>query len=245
MNNSRVTLILLFIVFFVLGNEIYAQPTESNHNNFNPSNKFTVYLFTTYVSSSEVQNNLDSPDPIERAALTDINGGFGFGSEFEIKPSFLKIDLVYYLCIEYLHLDQQGIQYEYSDGSTIFDYQARDKFTIFPVELGIKWPLPVGTNDFKIYIGGGGGIYFGSHTRYVNNLTSQTISLTPGFSLNVLVGLDYYIAKNIAANTELKFRDAAFDTKSKYNYITSMPNPFSTRLIVDGVRVSAGFKYDF
>ncbi len=245
MNHSKVTLILLLIVSFSLGKIIFAQPTENDHNNFNPSKKFSVYLFSTYVSSAEVQNNIDSPDPIERAALTDIRGGFGFGSEFDIKPSFLNIDLVYYFSLEYLHINQEGIQYEYINGTNIVNYQARDKFSILPIELGIKWPLPVGTNNFKIYIGGGGGVYIGTHTRYVDNLTSQTTRLTPGFSLNVLAGLNYYIAKNIAANIELKFRDAAFDTQSKYNYITSLPNPFSTRVIVDGVRVSAGFKYDF
>ena len=69
--------------------------------------------------------------------------------------------------------------------------------------------------------------------------------MTPGFSLNVLTGVDYYVGKNLAANVELKFRDAAFDTQSKYNYITTLPNPFTTRLIADGVRITAGIKYDF
>lgn len=240
--------VITSLVFFLstgLWNMSYSQLKENNSKYFDPSKKFTIYAFSTYVSSASIQNSLDSPDPIERAGLTDIRGGFGFGTEFDYKPGLLNLDLVYYFSVEYFHLDQSGIQYQYTDGINIFDYSARDKFTVIPVELGIKWPLPVGTDNFKIYIGGGGGIYAGTHTRYVDNLTSQTIKMTPGFSLNVLTGVDYYLEKNLAASIELKFRDAAFDTKSKYNYITTLPNPFTTRLIADGVRVTAGIKYDF
>ncbi|MFI5144473.1 MAG: hypothetical protein ACHQJ4_02650 [Ignavibacteria bacterium] len=240
-----VSISLLFFLSAGMWNMPYSQLKESNGRDYDPSKKFTIYAFSTYVSSATVQNNLDSPDPIERAGLTDISGGFGFGTEFDFKPIILNLDLVYYLSVEYLHLDQSGIQYEYSDGINIYDYTARDKFTIVPLELGIKWPLPVGTDNFKIYIGGGGGIYVGTHTRYVDNISSQTYKMTPGFSLNVMTGVDYYVGKNLAASIELKFRDAAFDTYSKYNYITTLPNPFTTRLIADGVRVTAGIKYDF
>ena len=143
---------LISILLFILSGSrfiLYSQMIDNNHKFFDPAKKFTIYAYSSYVSSSSVQNNLDSPDPIERAGLTDINGGFGFGSELDFKPGLLNLDLIYYLSIEYLHLDQSGIQYEYSDGVNVFDYTARDKFTVIPLELGIKWPLPIGSDNFK------------------------------------------------------------------------------------------------
>jgi outer membrane protein W len=223
----------------------YSQVKEKENKFFDQSKKFTAYVFASYISSAEVQNNLDSSDPIERASLTNINGGFGFGLEFNFRPNFLNLDLDYYISSDYVRLNQKDIIYQYFNGTDIVIYRAHDIFTVIPIEFGIKWPLPVSSENFKIYIGGGAGFYFGSHTRFVDSLTSTTTNLKPGFSLNISAGLDYYIGKNLAANIELKFRDASFDTESKYNYITSLRNPFSTRLIVDGVRVSSGLKYNF
>ena len=37
-----------------------------------------------------------------------------------------------------------------------------EEYSLIPVEAGLKWNLPVSTNSFKIYIGGGAGIYFGN-----------------------------------------------------------------------------------
>ena len=124
---------------------------------------------------------------------------------------------------------------------------------MIPLELGIKWLLPVSTDNFKLYIGGGGGIYFGDRTRTMQNLVSSNIEKTPGFSLNILSGIGYYIARNISVNFELKFREASFDIESKYNSNIiningtqySITTPFYTRFNVDGVRISAGLKYQF
>ena len=236
-------LFLVFLLLFV--NYSRTQIKENENRFFDPSKKFTLVLYSTYVSSAEVQNNLNSSDQIERAVLTDLKGGFGFGFELDYKPSLFNLDLIYYISTDYLKLDQKDIVYQYYNGVNIITYKANDKFILIPAELGIKWPLPVSTDKFRIYIGGGAGLYLGNHTRNVDNLTSQKTRSKPGFSLNILAGLDYYLEKNIAAGIELKFREASFDTESKYNYITTMPNQFATRLIVDGVRVSAGLKYNF
>lgn len=232
------------LIFFMVINTI-AQNKEFDHKNYDPAKKFSIYLSGTYVSSAEVQNELNSSDPIERNALTDLKGGFGFGAQVDYKPNFFNLDIIYYISTDYLKLDQSNINYQYFDGINIVRYQARDKFTLIPAEFGIKWLLPVGTDNFKIYIGGGTGFYFGTHTRYVNDLTSSTTGMKPGFSMNVLAGMDYYLSPNLAANLELKFRDAAFDINGKYNSTTSLQNPFSLRLLVDGVRVSTGIKYNF
>ncbi len=233
---------LTIVLFF--SNPSYSQ-VQNNSAKFDPTKKFTFNIFATYISSAEVQNNLNSSDPIERAAFTDLTGGFGYGFELDYRPSFLNLDLIYYLTSDILILNQKGVIYQYFNGTNIITYSSDEKFTLIPAEFGIKWPLPVGTDNFKIYIGGGAGFYFGNHTRQTNGMTSEMTSMKPGFSLNILAGIDFYIAKNFAVNTELKFREANYDTESKYNSITTLPNPFSTRIIVDGVRVAAGLKYNF
>jgi opacity protein-like surface antigen len=133
------------------------------------------------------------------------------------------------------------------------DIGISEQFTVIPVEFGVKWNLPIGSDNWKIYIGGGGGVYFGKETRSILYLQSSQISSKPDFSLNILSGVDYYLDKNFSANLELKFREAAFDSESRFSSSTvtvngsefQLENPFYSRFIADGVRVSLGFKYYF
>lgn len=218
-----------------------------------PSKRFAVAVYGMYVSSSELQNNPRSTDPFEKNAMIELDGGFGYGAEVQYNPGLFNTDIILYVSSEYLKIDQRDLVLDFIDGANRYTVGMREEFYMVPVEAGIKWPLPVGTDNFGIYIGGGAGMYFGDRTRTVINLSSSTIKRIPGFSLNVLAGLEYFAARNLSANLELKFREAYFDVESKFgsNIITingvqfQLTNPFYSRLLVDGVRISAGFKYHF
>jgi opacity protein-like surface antigen len=187
-----------------------------------------------------------SPDPVFRDLSVEMNATYGYGAELNYKPNIFNLDILFYLSAEYMKIEQDNSEYKVDNGFNISTFFVHEKFTLVPVELGIKWPLPVGTDNFKIYIGGGGGFYFGSHKRTYGSLESRPVENKPGFSLNILSGLEYYFMKNVSADFELKFREASFDTQGSYNKKQfQLPDPFYSRLIVDGVRVSAGFKYHF
>lgn len=223
---------------------IYPQSNGEEKRFYNPSKKFSFAVFGMYVSSAEVLNNINSRDPIERDTYDELSGTYGYGAELNYEPRLYNLDLVFYISSEYIKMKEE-VPYRVDNGINITTYKATEKFIMIPLEFGLKWPLPVSTENFKIYIGGGGGFYFGKHTRDILNLESQTLSVTPGFSLNILAGLEYYIARNLSANFEFKFREASFDVKGQYNKNTYLPEPFYTRFIADGTRLSAGFKYHF
>jgi hypothetical protein len=220
---------------------------------YDPGKRFSISLYGTYISSSQLLENPRSTNPFEKEAATELNSGYGYGAELNYSPPLFEPGLLFYLSAEYLKVNSDDLVLRLSDGVNKASVIVKEKFTLIPVELGIKWLLPVSTDNFKIYIGGGGGLYFGDRTRNMQNLVSTNITKTPGFSLNILSGLEYYVARNLSANFELKFREASFDVESKYNtdFINvngtqySITNPFYTRFNVDGVRISAGFKYQF
>lgn len=218
-----------------------------------PPKKLSIAVFGMYVSSSELQNNPHSANPIEKNAMIELSGGFGYGAEIGYNPRFFDTDIMFYVSSEYLRIDQRDLVLDFDDGTNHYTVGMREEFHMIPVEGGIKWPLPVSTDNFKIYIGGGAGVYFGDRKRTISYLQSTTINKIPGFSLNVLAGVEYFAARNISANLELKFREANFDVESKFNSNTiningvefELTNPFYSRLLIDGVRISAGFKYHF
>lgn len=236
----------LFLMYLMHPQLVFSQTELKNNNFYEPNKKYSVTLYGTYISSGEILNNIMSTDPILRDVSVDLNATYGYGFELNFKPQIFNLDLLFYLSAEFMKLDQNDLAYKVDNGFNISTYYVREKYTLIPVEMGIKWPLPVGTDNFKIYIGGGGGFYFGSHKRFYGNLESSPAENKPGFSLNILSGLEYYFMKNVSADFELKFREATFDTQGSYNKKQfQLPDPFYSRLIVDGVRVSAGVKYHF
>lgn len=254
MASSGYAHIFLIIVFIGLLNaDALNSQSKENTNYYDPAKKFSLAVFGTYISSAELQNNPRSTDPFARNASTDLTGGYGYGAELNYEPELFDLGLIFYVSAEYYRSRNNDLVFRLNNGENSTNVRINEDYSIIPIEAGIKWFLPVSTDNFKIYIGGGGGVYFGDRTRTLLNLTSYNIGKQAGFSLNILSGMEYYIARNLSANFELKFREASFETESAYssNSITvsgeeyPVENPFYTKFIVDGVRLSAGLKYQF
>jgi len=252
LSNSGHKFLIYIIIGFLYTIALNSQPKE-NTNYYDPAKKFSLAVFGTYISSAELQNNPRSTDPFARNANTDLTGGYGYGAELNFEPALFDLGLIFYVSSEYFRSRTNDIIIRLNNGENSTNVRVNEDYTIIPIEAGIKWFLPVSTDNFKIYIGGGGGIYLGDRTRTMVNLTSNNISKQAGFSLNILSGMEYYIARNLSANFELKFREANFEIESTYgsNSITVnggdylIESPFYTKFIVDGVRLSAGLKYQF
>jgi hypothetical protein len=232
---------------------LMAQTPDDGIRFYDPSKNFSVTVFGMYISSSGLQNNPLSADPYEKNAVIEMDGGFGYGGELTFNPRFYDTGILLYLSTEYIKINQDDLALYFDDETNHYVIGMREHLYMTPIEAGIKWPLPINTDLLHVYIGGGAGIYFGDRTRTISYLRSTTNYTRPGFSLNILAGMEYYVARNLSANFELKFREANFDVESKFNSNTidingvqfELTNPFYSRLLIDGVRISMGFNYHF
>lgn len=246
---SAVTLLIIVTGFA----DVYSQTPEKELTQLNRSKKFSVYIYGTYVSGAELQNSPRSTDPIERDATVEMRGGYGYGGEFLYDPGIYNVGIKFYVSSEYLKVNENDLEMVFDNGASTAKIRMNEQYTFVPLEFGLKWNLPVSSENLQIYIGGGAGVYFGDRKRRLGELQSETIFRKADFSLNILSGLEYFAARNLSADLELKFREASFDVESKFNKNeieinnTSYPliNPFYSRIIVDGVRISLGFKYHF
>lgn len=215
--------------------------------------RFSIALFGTYVSSAELMDNINSPIPFLRDASVELTGGYGYGAEITYNPSIEGFDVLFYLSSEYLNIEDDELLYRLDQDTISANVRFTEQFKMIPLEGGIKWNLPVSSEKIKIYIGGGAGIYFGERNRKLGPIRTTNISRKPGFSMNVLAGGDYFFAGNLSLNFEFKFREASFDSEEDFgtDMITvngnsfMLENPIYSRIIVDGVRLSAGIKYHF
>jgi len=216
---------------------------------FDPLKRFSLKISGTYISSTELQNNINSANQIERDASAEMDGGFGYGAELTFDPRLGNSEIYFYISSEYFHHIQKDLYIRYYEDTNFFSINFEEQFYFIPLEAGIKWNLPVSGQNLKIYIGGGGGIYLGNRKRIVRGLTTTTNHLNPGYSINVLSGIDYYIARNMCASFEFKFREAYFEVESrfdtKYKTVFGFPNPITSRIVVNGTALSLGLKYSF
>ena len=228
---------------------VYSQNHGDNRIFFDPSKRFSLRISGTYISSSELQNNITSANPIERDASTELSGGFGYAAEFTFDPRFGSSGIRFFISSEYFYHKEDALFLRYYEDTVYYSVRFEENFFFLPVEAGIKWNLPVSGSNFKIYIGGGGGVYFGDRKRNVRGLESETNKVKPGFSVNVFSGFDYYIARNLSAAFEFKFRDAFFEVESKFGSgkypLYGMPNPLTSRISVNGTVITLGLKYNF
>lgn len=229
-------------------NEIKEQPF------FDAGKRFSISVYGTYLSSFELQNDVRSPDPIKREAVLELKGGYGYGAEFNYKPQVFDFDLIFFVSTEYIKSTDKELIFRLQNNDTDgVNVRMEETVQMIPFEAGVKWQLPVGSNSFKIFMGGGAGIYFGDRKRKIGNFATTTLDKIPGYSVNILAGIDVYVSRNISLTGMLKFREGYWDVQNKFEVdaftidgVTyPIENPFYSRLIADGVRLSLGLKYNF
>ncbi len=234
---------------------LFSQP-ESPHDDvrpYNGSGKFTLQVYAMYVSSAELQNNIKSNVSFIRDASIELNGGYGYGAEITYNPNITNFDVMFYISSEYLKVKDDELLLRFENDSASSSVRFTEEYNMIPLEAGVKWNLPVSTERFRIYIGGGAGMYFGNRTRYIGPYSTSPVSRKAGVSMNVLAGVEYFVQRNLSLDFEFKFREASFESQDRFSvdFVTingntySIDNPLYSRLLIDGTRVSIGLKYHF
>jgi hypothetical protein len=231
----------------ILSNPLFLSAQHHELPYYDKTKRFSILFYGTYVSSAELLDNIKSDIAFFRGASLETAGGYGYGGELTFNPEIYDVGIIFYVSSEYLKIkDDELIASKVIDDTTVIRGRFTEEFSIIPVEAGLKWSLPISTEKFKVFIGGGAGLYFGKRTRTVNRVSSTEVSSSPGFSLNVLSGMEYYIARNLSVDFQFKFREGSFDSESKFpQNVLIFDNTINSRIIIDGVRLSAGLKYNF
>lgn len=232
---------------------LYSQQRHEELTPFNGSGRLTLQVYATYVSAAELQNNIKSSVSFIRDASIELKGGYGYGAEVTYNPNISNFDVMFYFSSEFLKVKDDELLLRFENDSSSSVVRFTEEYNMIPFEAGLKWNLPVSTERFKIFIGGGAGIYFGNRKRSVGPYTTSAISRKAGVSMNVLAGLEYFVERNLSLDFEFKFREASFESQDRFDvdYVTingniyNMDNPLHSRLLIDGTRLSVGLKYHF
>jgi hypothetical protein len=124
-----------------------------------------------------------------------------------------------------------------------------DGFTALPVELTGYFFIPIGTAELRVYMGGGGGLYFGQRHYAYGGIPAETTERSPGAGIHVLAGTDWRLSERLSLRGEIKFRDVQFETVNRFRRATAIyggtvlalpVEPLDSRINIDGMHLSAG-----
>ena len=195
----------------------------------------------TYTTSSKVFNNPDSPSPDTRGQFVGLDNIYGAGIELRLNIPSKSVALT--VAAEYLHKENEQSQLV-GFTSPPRRLPVREGFRLIPVEIGVSIPIPLGTEEARLSIGGGIGAYFGTRILAVAGASAIQQNKPVSYGIHVETHFDYRIIPGVFARAEMRFRDPEYTSESKFEQQATQSNgvlivlprePFRARINVNGL----------
>ena len=206
---------------------------------------FSLSLFGSYTTTSKVFFRPKDPDEFLRSQFFSLDGIFSAG--LDLRSTFPPGNLQIGLSAEILsrsntsHVPFASLSVPVVDG-----------VTAIPVEATGYFFIPVGTEAFRVYMGGGTGIYFGSRRYEYGGTRAEAVERSAGFGIHIVSGVEWFVTPLISMRTGIKFRDVQFETVNRFlrpatiyqGTIIPLPaDPIASRINIDGMHLSVGLAY--
>ena len=162
------------------------------------------------------------------------------GYNLDARWSFPEDNFILGISLEYL---------SHSESYESYRTNINEGFTIYPAEISGYFTVPLNSEKVLWYVGGGGGIYFGTRTLTIANVEATTTENNPQFGIHVSSGVEYAFTDFFSLRSEIKFRDVQLESASAYDLAPAPPD-FSARtyrseLHIDGIFLGGGVVVKF
>jgi hypothetical protein len=174
---------------------------------------FEVSVGTGYSTSSRIYPYSNASD----YDLREIEIGLGSRVFPHLALSYdLTEDIAGVISVEYLRKETEyyGQTVDSQEG-TIY-IPVKDGYNFVPVELTIEYRLPFSSENFRVNIGGGAGLYFYNSLREVAGISLSSGGSKVSYGIHVLTGLEYYLNQNLSFFFTMKFRDPEVEFNGEY-----------------------------
>ncbi|MCF8259923.1 MAG: hypothetical protein K9J12_04060 [Melioribacteraceae bacterium] len=232
----------LIFVFLFSVNIAYGQ--------FNGKN-YSISASYSYTTTAKLFLYPNSSDQILRNQFSPLEDMFSYVFEFRYKlldPLFVGVRS------GYMKKTSEFESVYLGSPIGVIPVKTTDGFVLIPVEISAYYVLPFSTDNFKFFMSGGLGFYFGEHVREIRGVTASNEKSEIDFGIQVGVGTEYLIFDFLSAKFEMFFRDPQYELTSKYsgdiiranNAVYRIPKEtFDSKVNVNGVAFSIGISYQF
>jgi len=235
---KKIAFLLLFLIF--TGN------LQAQFNGYN----FSISANYVYTTTSKLYLDPKASDEFLRGIHSFLDKIPGFGIELRVKVA----DYFFVgLSADYLKKTDKITSVTILSGYAQ-NIMVNDGFQVVPVELTGYYIFPFSLKDYKFFMGGGGGLYFGSHVRTVGDISARTESREVAFGIHVVAGVEVLLTEYLSIKGAVKFRDMEFSMFNKYDKNTGtldglpiqiLNTSFDSKAVVDGLAFNIGLSFHF
>jgi outer membrane protein W len=224
------------LIIILLANILFAQTGEK---------KFYINANYIYTTTAKLYLQPNSSDPFIRGTHEDLEDLWSYSGEIGYS---LSEEIIIAIGLEYV--EKTFVNHNMNLGGT--RAVMTDGFKVIPLELSLYYTLPFSTEMFKFFMGGGGGLYFGTHIRRLGDVSVSNESRKVGYGIQVAVGMDYLFNEYFSIRAQMRFRDPEFEMKSSYsnkvvNYggrtFLLSNQTFSSKVNIDGISFAIGLVF--
>jgi len=207
-------------------------------SSLNAQQRFLFSSYGFYTNTSKISNNFSFTQfPYEEHTYT-FDNIIGFG--IDIRRKFVDENFTLGISTEYFSLTKSHYENIYTS--------LKDGFSIIPIELSGYFNVPLNNQNLHWYVGGGMGLYLGKRNLTVNNTPSSS-SMNTGFGIHVSSGVEYFFSEIFGVRSEVKFRDAQFESINTFSHSPAPPEfitgKYSSEVHVDGIMLTGGIVMKF
>lgn len=212
--------------------------------------KTSFVLRGAYTTSAKIFFNPDAATEQQRSQYLSVDDMTGVGGEFRLQIP--DENIFFTLSVDYISKTVDDPQFV-SIGGSLQRVPGTEGLKFVPVEATLNTYIPVSTQDFRMTMGGGIGMYYAVRSLSILGVATQVVNSPVGYGIHVNTGFEYRIREGISVRAELKFRDPEITNESKFEQetatfngspVTIRQSSFRSRIQVDGLTVSAGILID-
>jgi opacity protein-like surface antigen len=212
-------------------------------------NSVLLLLKGSFTTNTRIFYNADNPQAFSE--ITNVSTNYGFGGEVRVR-TFWERWVIAVAAEKISGSVERNAVYNGPTGPILIP--RKDGFEMVPIEVSAYYVVPISSNTFEFYLGGGFGYYTGKRNYSVGSAQSRSSDVTSTLGIQVSTGVRWLFTRFLAVDVHLRFRDPqvnatnTFDQRSTVVQGVQVPlaqGPSLTEINLNGINYSAGLAIVF
>lgn len=212
-------------------------------------NSVLILAKASFTTNTRIFYNTNIPSPF--ADMTNVSSNFGYGAEIRVCTPWERWFVG--LAIERIKGSREDpMLYNSPFGQMLVN--RTDGYELMPIEVSGYYSVPISSNTFVFYLGGGIGYYSGKRNYSLAGIQSRSTGMNSTLGIHVSTGLRWMITPWLGIDGHLRFRDPQISAVNVFDQpwvvidrvrVPLSQEPSHTQINLNGINYSAGLAIVF
>ncbi len=207
-------------------------------------------MFTDFITSARIYPASRDADPVIKTTYNSIASFAAFGGDLRlILPKGNAVGLT---ILPINVLNETGSIYGYNSSGEYTGVPIKDGFNIWLFELTGYFRIPVVSDPWNLYLGGGPSVYFGHRIVQIGNAEAVTPTQS-AVGIQICAGVSYRFVSHWGIRCEMKAVSPEFNSSSTFSSASTgyngmkvdLPKTLYGKVDVNGTDFALGVFYQF